>query len=213
MDPRWARGFLVSLLVAFGAMVLPAQAGTDPKGSEKPPAATPDTRVARAKDGSFPASVTLQGSSLQLNGAGLCEWGIFGIDLYHGALYVTRKPETASEALTADQAMAIHLDFCRELTAAQLREAYTASVKVNAGKDLAQYEQSLKALCDAMATVKEGDAYTFLLVPEQGTKVLRNGKEVASMPCEDFRKLFVRLYLGDKPPTAELRKAMLGAAR
>jgi len=204
---------LTFLVLVLGSSMLSAQTGSDPKGGDKPPPVVADTRIARAKDGSFPASVTLQGSALQLNGAGLCEWGIFGIDLYHGALYVTSKPETASEALAAEQAMAVHLDFCRELTAAQLREAYTASVKVNAGKDLARYEPALKALCDAMATVKEGDAYTFLLVPEQGTKVLRNGKEVASVPCEDFRKLFVRLYLGDKPPTAELRKAMLGAAR
>lgn len=196
-----------------GLVLLPAQAGADPKGADRVEARSAEVKITRAKDGSFPAEVTLDGRKLVRNGAGLCEWGIFGIDLYHAALFVESKPESVAKALAADQPMAIHLEFCRELTAAQLREAYTASVKVNTGKDLPQHEASLKVLCDAMATVKEGDAYTFLLVPEAGTKVLRNGKEVAAIACEAFRVLFVKLYLGDKPPTAELRKALLGGAR
>jgi len=197
----------------FGAGLLQAQSGSDQKGSDRPNPQPVEERIIRAKDGSFPAEVTLHGHKLVRNGAGLCEWGIFGIDLYHAALFVESTPATAAKALAADQPMAIHLEFCRELTAAQLREAYSASVNANAGKDLPKHEASLKVLCDTMETVKGGDAYTFLLVPEAGTKVLRNGKVVASIPCEAFRALFVRLYLGDKPPTAALRKALLGGAK
>ena len=212
--PRSTSAKLLAIALSLvGAGLLRGQAGSDPKGGDRAESRPVETKITRAKDGTFPAEVTLQEQKLVRNGAGLCEWGIFGIDLYHAALFVETKPETVAKALAADQPMAIHLEFCRELTAAQLREAYSASVKVNTGKDLPKHEASLKVLCDAMETVKEGDAYTFLLVPEAGTKVLRNGKEVAAIPCEAFRVLFVKLYLGDKPPTADLRKGLLGGAR
>lgn len=207
------RTVIVLAACILGAGLLPGQAGSEPKGTEQPEARRAELKITRARDGTFPGEVAAGEQKLVLNGAGLCEWGIFAIDLYRAALYVERKPETVAKAMAADQTMVIHLEFCRELTAAQLCEAYTASVKVNAGKDLSRHEASLQALCGAMETVKEGDAYTFLLVPEAGTKVLRNGKEVAAVPSEEFRQLFVRLYLGDKPPTSNLRKALLGAAK
>jgi hypothetical protein len=161
----------------------------------------------------WPSRFGCDGLELVLQGCGLCEWGIFGIDLYHGALYVERALQTAAEGLAADQAMLIHLDFVRSLSAAQLRAAFQAAAEANGVAGVTKAQPGLVMLCEAMADVASGDGYSFLLRPGVGTTVLRNGRSVARIPGEDFRRFFVLLYLGDRPPTAALRDAMLGDVR
>jgi hypothetical protein len=46
-----------------------------------------------------------------------------------------------------------------------------------------------------------------------GLWVQRDGRLVVSIPDAEFADLFVRLYLGDKPPTRALRDGMLGSNR
>ena len=169
--------------------------------------------IVRSKDGSFPEQLLVNGTTLRLQGSGLCEWGILGIDLYRAALWVERPIANASEALRADMTMVIHLDFVRGLSKGQLRSAWEGSAKANTGDSMPRYAKAVEQLCVAMEDVGDGDAYTFALEPGNGMTVLRNGREVTVIDDEDFRVLFVRMYLGDKPPTTELRDAMLGAAK
>ena len=180
--------------------------------------AAPDPDLAlhplrRGRAGTCPPRVRLDGVDLGLQGIGLCEWGFLGIDLYHGALYVERALGSAAEAVQAEQPLLICLDFVRSLSAAQLREAFQGSAKANCGASLPQYADALAQLCAAMADVDDGDCYAFFLRPGRGLDVLRNGKPVATIADEAFRRLFARLYFGDKPPTKSLKKAMLGSAQ
>ncbi|MGE0144248.1 MAG: hypothetical protein AB7T19_13260, partial [Planctomycetota bacterium] len=57
----------------------------------------------------FPARLAIDSRELQLNGDGLCEWGIFGIDLYRAALYTERPCRTLVEAMQPPQIIVIHL--------------------------------------------------------------------------------------------------------
>ncbi len=180
--------------------------------------AAPDPDLAlhplrRGRAGACPPRIQVDGVDLVLQGSGLCEWGFLGIDLYYGALYVERALGSADEAVRAEQPMLICLDFVRSLSAAQLRAAYEGSAKENCGANLPQHAQPLAQLCAAMADVDDGDCYAFFLRPGRGLDVLRNGKPVATIDDEPFRRLFARLYFGDKPPTKSLKKAMLGSAK
>lgn len=169
--------------------------------------------IPRGKDGRFPDAIEVDGNRLSLQGAGLCEWGFLGIDLYRAALYVEQPLQTADEALAKDQRMVIHLDFVRELTKDQLCAAWRGSVEFNAKGDAHDHGPALQLLCDAMRNVDDGDRYTFALTPDDGMRVLHNGTECAHIVDEAFRRLFVKLYLGPNPPTKALRKAMLGGAK
>lgn len=200
-------------LLTAGCLLAVGCTSCTPQDEPPPAQAAVMLRLARDEKGAFPQTLALPDTTLQLQGAGLCEWGFLGIDLYHGALYVERPLTCAADGLAADRAMAIHLDFVRGLSAAQLREAFSASAKVNAGADLPKYAAPLEALCGAMRDVGDGDGYTFVLRPQRGLQVLRNGVELANVEDEPFRVLFARMYLGDKPPTKDLRAAMLGAAK
>jgi len=187
-----------------------------PTQPEAPAVAVPQPlqlAIPRGKDGSFPDAVEVDGHRLPLQGAGLCEWGLLGIDLSRAALDVEEPLQTATDAMTKDQRMVIHLDFVRELTKDQLCAAWRGSVEVNAKGDTHDHGPALQLLCESMRTVDDGDRYTFALTPNDGMRVLHNDKECAHIVDEAFRRLFVKLYLGPNPPTKSLRKAMLGGAK
>ena len=164
----------------------------------------------RGADGSFPAQLQWQGHTLQRNGSGLCEWGLFGIDLYVAAFYTERPVRDLAGALEPPQRTVIHLHFVRGLTKEQLCEAYTASVRANAGDRFDQFAPSLQKLLATMEGSRIDDSYTFCGAPGQGLTVYHGNRLVGSIADEEFRRLFLQLYLGDQPPTKALRDALLG---
>lgn len=160
--------------------------------------------------GEFPGRIEHLGRALLRNGVGLCEWGVFGFDLYRGALYVERRSSDPETLLAADQVSVVHLHFLRSLSETQLGDAFTASVTVNAGEDAPRYGGALERLNGSLGDVDAGDSLTFTSVPGRGLIVQRDGAVVADIVDESFRRLFLRLYLGEKPPTTALRAGMLG---
>ncbi len=206
---------LLSSLAACEGRVAPAPAPgfVTPADVAAPAEAPPPATVLvpkRAVDGSFPDRLPWAGRALQRNGSGLCEWGIFGIDLYVAALYCERRVRSLAEALDPEQVVVVHLHFVRSLSAEQLGEAFTASTKVNAGERLAQFEPALQRLCAAMRPVRNGSTLTFGCEPGRGVAVVHDGVLVDRIEDEAFRRLFVQLYLGVQPPTAALRDGLLG---
>lgn len=203
-------GVLFSLLPAL----LPAVAPTSAAVGRSAAATIQDPErplVAPTRTGAlqFGDELQVRGKGLVRNGVGLCEWGIFGIDLYEAAMYTERSVTDLKGALEPAQTLVIHLHFVRALTKAQLTEAYTAAVRANTGDKAAEFEKPLARLVESLQDVKSGDAYTFFCEPGTGLSVLRAGKVVATVADEEFRKLFVKLYLGDKPPTKALRDGLL----
>lgn len=179
-----------------------------------PPPAVGRERIVPASDyGAFPERFTWQGRRFALQGAGLCEFGFLGIDLYRAALYVERPVSAADELLRCDQDLLLHLHFVRGLSAAQLRAAYEASVGVNAGDDARRYDAALGQLLAAMRDVAVGDGYTFAVLGGRELVVQRNDVELARIDDAAFARLFVRLYFGDQPPDANMKRAMLEGGR
>jgi hypothetical protein len=196
-----------SLLPALLAAVVSAAGTPAVARSQDPerPLSAP-TRTAALK---FGAELQVREKTLARNGVGLCEWGIFGIDLYEAALYAERSVTDLKGALEPAQTLVVHLHFVRALTKAQLTEAYTAAVRANTGDKAGEFDKPLARLVESLQDVKNGDAYTFFCEPGVGVSVLRAGKVVATVADDEFRKLFVKLYLGDKPPTKALRDGLL----
>ena len=157
----------------------------------------------------FPAKVPLGAKSLSLNGSALCEWGLLGFNLYRGALYVERTSKDAAELMRADQTMLVYLHFVRKLSADQLRDAFRASVHYQVGENSPQ-EHNLQTLLSWMNPVTKGDAMAFVVDQDQALTGYRNGAPLGKIGDTEFSKLFIQLYLGNKPPTEALKKGMLG---
>jgi hypothetical protein len=154
--------------------------------------------------------VSVAGQDLVLNGAGVRTRAIFKV--YVGSLYVPAKASTL-DAVLAKAPRRIQLNVLRNLTPEQLSDALVEGLKENNSEaELA----AVKAQTDQMVAtmkgfgdVKEGNVVTLDFV-DGATKIGFNGQPKASIAGEAFNRALTKVWLGDKPVQADLKKAMLG---
>jgi long-chain acyl-CoA synthetase len=152
------------------------------------------------------------GPELVLNGAGLRTRAIFKV--YVGALYLQQK-KTAADAVLADTgARRVALHLLRDLSSEQLLSAFNDGLKSNhAPAELAKLDAQVKQLESIFAAVKEaktGEVILLDYIPGSGTRVVVNRDAKGTIPGEDFNRALLRIWLGERPVDAALKKAMLG---
>jgi long-chain acyl-CoA synthetase len=107
----------------------------------------------------------------------------------------------------------IQLNLVRDVSADQLLEALNDGLKDN---NSAAELSAIKAQTDQLATimtsfgeVKEGTVVTLDFV-DGATVIGQNGAAKGTIPGEPFNRALTKIWLGDKPAQADLKKAMLG---
>jgi long-chain acyl-CoA synthetase len=150
------------------------------------------------------------GQELVLNGAGIRTRAIFKV--YVGSLYVPAKASDLAGVL-AKGPRRIQMNLLRNLTADQLVDALVDGLKENNSADelaaiKAQTDQ-LVSIMKSFGEAKEGNVVTLDFV-DGATAVGFNGAAKGTIPGEPFNRALTKVWLGDKPVQADLKKAMLG---
>ena len=156
--------------------------------------------------------LTSGGPELVLNGAGVRTRAFFRV---HGGPRYLQNRKTAADAVLADSGprrIAMHV--LRELTSEQLLSAFNDGIADNhTPSQLAPLEARLKefsAIFNSMKEVRSGDVIAIDYAAPAGTRILVNGEVRGTIAGEDFNRALLRIWLGDKPVDANLKKAMLG---
>jgi long-chain acyl-CoA synthetase len=105
------------------------------------------------------------------------------------------------------------MNLLRNLSADQLSDALAEGLKENnAPAEL----EAVKSQTDALAAImksfgeaKEGDVVTLDFI-DGATRVGLNGTAKGTIPGEAFNRALTKIWLGEKPVQADLKKAMLG---
>jgi chalcone isomerase-like protein len=145
--------------------------------------------------------------TLKLNGLGLRKKSIFKV--YVGGLYLESPSKDAGAILASDQAKAIRMHFLRDLTKAQLVEAFQEGFEANA-KDKAAQKAAFDKMLALVPDVKEGSTMTFAYLPGKGTTLSAGTKELGVFEGKGFADAVFSIWLGPKPPSDDLKKGMLG---
>ena len=157
--------------------------------------------------------VKLGSSELQLNGAGVRTRLIFKV--YVGALYLPERKSGAAEVLALRGAKRVSMTLLRDLRAKQLTDALEEGMRANHSEvEIAALRERLDALLAVMneiGSAKEKTVITLDFLPESGTGVTVDGASRGKpIPGEDFFVALLKIWLGEKPVDADLKKAMLG---
>ncbi len=152
------------------------------------------------------------GSDLVLNGAGVRTRVVFKV--YVSALYLQQK-RSAPEAIIGDAgAKRVALHMLRDITAEQLFSALNDGLKANhAPEQLAKLEtqtREFEAIFKKVQSAKTGDTILLDYLPGTGTRVTVNGDVKGTIVGAEFYAALLRIWLGDKPAEAGLKKALLG---
>lgn len=156
--------------------------------------------------------IRIGSSDLVLNGAGLRS-KLF-IKVYVGALYVGQKSTTPTAIYDSPQPRRMAMRLLRDLDAESLHSALDEGLKNNHTPaelaDMKPQAEQFAAILKAIGKAKEGDTIAIDFSVE-GVALSLNGEARGKVAGANFAKALLKVWLGDKPADASLKKALLGA--
>jgi Chalcone isomerase-like len=157
----------------------------------------------------------VQGTKLQLNGAGVRYKAIFKV--YTIAMYTGKKVASAEELAAAPGPKRISMTMLREIDSAELGKAFTKGFEDNSSKsELSKMIPGLLKMSQIFSDQKKmvaGDVVLLDWIPGTGMVVSAKGK-VQGEPFKEveFFNAMARIWLGNVPADAKLKDMLLGKA-
>jgi hypothetical protein len=176
-------------------------------------AATALAQTVEVEGVKFEPTVQVGGQALQLNGAGVRTRVMFKV--YAAGLYVPQKSNSPAALLGQKGPRRVAIGMLRNVDADTFVGALNDGLKANlSAEQLAGFKPQIDALnanFKAVGEAKKGDQIHFEFTPEAGTRIIVNGQpRGAAIPGEGFFEAVLRIWIGDKPVDADLKRGMLG---
>jgi len=161
----------------------------------------------------YDGSVVLGGQPLVLNGVGVRRRFLF--DIYAGGLYVAKKAARTEELVNQPGPKRVALRFLRDVEGELFVTSLHVGLKANhTDTELARWQKQVDTLTSTIKTIalaRRGDTVYFDYTPQDGTRVSVNGVTRGPLiPGDDFYAAVLRVWLGETPADAGLKKGMLG---
>ena len=171
-------------------------------------AATIDVGGAKIED-----TVELQGSKLQLNGAGGRYRAVFKV--YAAGLYLSKKAATPDEIFAAPGPKRLSITLLREIDSNELGKAFTKGFEENSPKnEMSKLIPGLIKMGQIFSDQKKmmvGENFTIDWIPGTGTIITVKGKQQGEPFKEpEFYAALMRIWLGPNPADFKLKDALLG---
>jgi len=169
--------------------------------------------LARADD-RFPGTIDLAGRPLALNGTAVRT--VWGFQVYRVALYLAAPEDDAGRIMDANRdPKRIHMVMLRPVT----NEKFTATVRENIDRNLDAAEKEKFAAelgaylghLQAGGDLTPGSEITIDYAPGRGMVLAHDGRQVGTIPGDDFYHLMLRLWIG-QPLQPSIKTGLLGAA-
>lgn len=156
-----------------------------------------------------PETVTAEGKTLKLNGAGLRKKLLFKV--YVAALYVETPSKDGAAVISSSEIKRMRLSILRSLKGSQVSEAISEGFERNSKDQMPRLQDRLKKLGAMIPDVKEGDEIAFTAVPDKGVQVTVRGTDRGTIEGRDFADALFSVWLGPNPVEEDLKKALLGS--
>ena len=174
-------------------------------------AAAPGIHAAEVAGVNVEEKIRVGSSELVLNGAGLRS-KLF-IKLYLGALYTTQKSSTPAVLIDGTGPRRMNLRLLRDIGADTLHGALEEGLQNNNSpaelEAVKAASEQFAALMKGIGKVKEGDTVA-LDFSVDGVAVSLNGESRGKVAGAAFARALLKVWLGEKPADAGLKKALLG---
>jgi len=157
---------------------------------------------------SLPDTAQVGNRTLVLNGLGLRKK--FVVKVYVAGLYLEQKSSDPSAIVKADAPKRIVMHFVRNVSKAQIADAFAESFENNTPDARKTMKAEIDQFLGALEPVNDGDEMVLTYLPGTGTTLAINGKEKVTIPAAGFAPVLFSVWLGPKPPNADLKKGLLG---
>lgn len=173
----------------------------------------PDASAIEAGGVRFADQITLAGSELVANGAGVRSRFVF--DVYAMALYLPARATTAEAVAAQGGVRRIALQLMRDVSAEDFVGALKAGLQANLSPaELSALKPQIDQFGETLMAVKEvkkGTPVTIDYLPPSGTRITIAGQVRGSdIAGRDFHDALLKVWLGGKPVQADLKTRLLG---
>lgn len=170
-------------------------------------------QVVMVEGARYESSVQLAGERLLLNGVGVRKRFVF--DIYAGGLYVPQRAARTEDLVRQPGPKRVALRFLRDVDGELFVTSLHNGLKANHSEaELEKWKVQVDALTRTIQTIalaRRGDAINFEYTPQDGTRVTVNGVTRGPLiPGADFYAAVLRVWLGETPADAGLKKGLLG---
>jgi len=156
----------------------------------------------------MPNTSEVGGKTLVLNGVGIRAESI--VRVYAAGLYLETKSTDADAIIKSNRPKRVVIRFIRSVSRDQLVDAFTEGFAKNSRQNFDGVKPDIDRLLGSLEPVKAHDEMTFTSVPGIGTTVAINGHDKLTISNDVFASALFSIWLGPNPPTAEVKKGMLG---
>jgi hypothetical protein len=157
----------------------------------------------------IPDQVTVGDANLELNGMGLRKkmW----VKVYVAGLYLETKTTDAARAVSSPGTKRVVMHFLtNKATKKKMDSAWFEGFEANSPEGYPALEERVKKFVGLFGDMKVGDVIQMTVVPGSGTAVVLNGEDKGTIEGDDFGAALLRVWLGDHPPTADMKTGLLG---
>lgn len=150
---------------------------------------------------------------IKLNGLGIRYKAIFKV--YAAALHLSAKKATPSDVFAAPGTKRVTLVMLREVSNEEFGQSFMAGIQKNSEKaERAKLIVPLMKFGEMFASIpvlKKGDVITIDWIAKSGTHIhLNNKKIIEVIPDPTFYNVILKIWLGEQPADAKLKKLLLG---
>ena len=156
----------------------------------------------------LPDSQQVAGKNLVLNGLGLRSKMM--VKVYVAGLYLEQKSSDPNAIMKSDAPKKIIMHFVYHPSKGQMADAFNDGFADNSPDAMKTMKSDIDKLNGALEDLKAGDEMVFTYVPGTGTTLAINGKDKVTIAGQPFAQALLSVWLGPKPPTADVKKGMLG---
>jgi hypothetical protein len=160
-----------------------------------------------------PETIKVEGQELHLNGAGLRQVPILGIEIYVAALYLERPSHDPAAILDDPGHKAVVLFFMHGASKEDVQADFRKGERINCGDGRCDPAAlpNFERLIQATPAIKRGDTAMYVYDPNR-LLVYANDRLIGDYPDGPLSHQLLLGFLGDHPPTERLKRQMLGLA-
>ena len=152
----------------------------------------------------------VDGTRLQLNGIGLRTYSIFRVDIYVAGLYLQQRSHNAESVLHSPEVKLLDIRFLRDVDAEEAHKSWRHGFASNCRPPECTVDQrDVERFIAEVPSVHQGDE-SQMVFTSKGVRVKFNGRLMGDITDTHFAEVLLRTFLGPAPPTARLKRELLG---
>ncbi len=174
--------------------------------------AAPGAAAAELYGVALPDRREVGGVPLLLNGIGARILSPFGIKIYVAGLYLERPATDAAKILASPQRKLIEMRFLRAVDRGDIARAWRIALADICRGECRQPAMAIAQFEEALRDMADGGEMRFSFAGDR-VEIFMDGQHTGTIVDPAFAPLLLATWIGERPPTEELKAGLLGIGR